>query len=92
MKAFDLKQSMSRADECYDNASAESLWSRLKAEMDIPKAGYESLESLKKELFEYIEIYYNRTRLRSSMGYNIPVEFEQNYYKKWVNHSQNVSS
>ena len=82
MQTFGLKQSMSRADECYDNASAESLWSRLKAEMDIPKTGYESLESLKNELFEYIEVYYNRMRLHSSIGYNIPVEFEQNYYKK----------
>jgi putative transposase len=37
---------MSRADDPYDNACAESLWSRLKAELDMPKGGYESIEKL----------------------------------------------
>lgn len=51
---------MSRADDPYDNATAESLWSRLKAELDIHKAGYESIKKLREVLFEYIEGYYNR--------------------------------
>jgi len=81
VKIFDLQQSMSRADDPYDNATAESLWSRLKAELDMPKAGYESIEELRKILFEYIEGYYNRQRLHSSLGYQSPLTFTENYYK-----------
>jgi len=82
IKTFDLRQSMSRADDPYDNATAESLWSRLKAELNIPKAGYESIDELRKILFEYIEGYYNRQRLHSSLGYQSPLTFTENYYKK----------
>jgi transposase InsO family protein len=82
VKNFTINQSMSRADDPYDNATAESLWSRLKAELDMPKKGYDSIEILRSILFEYIEGYYNRLRLHSSLGYKTPVEFEENYYKK----------
>ncbi len=82
IKTFDLRQSMSRADDPYDNATAESLWSRLKAELNIPKAGDESIDELRKILFEYIEGYYNRQRLHSSLGYQSPLTFTENYYKK----------
>jgi putative transposase len=82
VKRFTLKQSMSRADDPYDNATAESLWSRLKAELNIPKKGYDSIEILREVLFDYIEGYYNRSRIHSSLGYKTPVAFEENYYKK----------
>lgn len=81
VKNFKLKQSMSRADDPYDNATAESLWSRLKAELNMPKKGYESIEVLRSILFEYIEGYYNRIRIHSSLGYQTPMAFEENYYK-----------
>ena len=79
---FTLKQSMSRADDPYDNANAESLWSRLKAELDMPKGGYESLEQLRSILFEYIDGYYNIRRLHSGLDYLNPVAFEALYYQK----------
>lgn len=82
VETFTLKQSMSRADDPYDNAWAESLWSRLKAELDMPKGGYESLEKLKSVLFEYIDGYYNIRRLHSGLNYLNPVAFEDLYYKK----------
>ena len=82
VETFKLKQSMSRADDPYDNAWAESLWSRLKAELDMPKGGYESLEKLKSVLFEYIDGYYNIRRLHSGLNYLNPVAFEDLYYKK----------
>ena len=82
VETFTLKQSMSRADDPYDNACAESLWSRLKAELDIPKGGYESLETLRSVLFEYIEGYYNIRRLHSGLNYLNPVAFEALYYTK----------
>lgn len=79
---FTLEQSMSRADDPYDNAWAESLWSRLKAELDMPKGGYESLETLRSILFQYIEGYYNIRRLHSGLNYLNPAAFEAQYYKK----------
>lgn len=82
IKTFKLKQSMSRADDPYDNAWAESFWSRLKAELNMPKGGYESLEKLKTVLFEYIDGYYNTRRLHSSLNYLNPVAFEAEYYRQ----------
>lgn len=81
-KTFKLKQSMSRADDPYDNAWAESLWSRLKAELVIPKGGYANLEALRSVLFEYIDGYYNTQRLHSSLAYQNPAAFEAEYYQK----------
>ncbi|GGC16449.1 hypothetical protein GCM10011325_48990 [Dyadobacter sediminis] len=82
IKTFKLKQSMSRADDPYDNAWAESFWSRLKAELNMPKGGYESIEKLKSALFEYIDGYYNTRRLHSSLNYLNPVAFEAEYYRQ----------
>ena len=79
---FGLKQSMSRADDPYDNAFAESLWSRLKTELEMPKGGYENLEVLRNILFEFIEGYYNRQRLHSSLKYEIPMDFETQWLEK----------
>ncbi|MES2520625.1 MAG: integrase core domain-containing protein, partial [Bacteroidota bacterium] len=74
-------QSMSRADDPYDNAFVESLWSRLKTELEMPKGGYENLVILRSILFEFIEEYraanrYNRQRLHSSLNYEFPADFE----------------
>jgi putative transposase len=55
---------------------------RLKAELDMPKGGYESLEKLKSVLFEYIDGYYNIRRLHSGLNYLNPADFEAMYYKK----------
>jgi transposase InsO family protein len=81
VQTFGLKQSMSRADDPYDNAFAESLWSRLKTELEMPKGGYENLVILRSILFEFIEEYraanrYNRQRLHSSLNYEFPADFE----------------
>jgi putative transposase len=82
METFKLKQSMSRADDPYDNVCAESLWSRLKAELDMSKGGYECIEKLRSILFEYIEGYYNIRRLHSGLNYLNPVALEALYYRK----------
>ena len=73
---------MSRTDDPYDNAFAESLWSRLKTELEMPKGGYENLTILRSILFGFIEGYYNRHRLHSSLNYEFPVEFEANWFDK----------
>jgi transposase InsO family protein len=70
-----LRQSMSGKGNCYDNAQAESFFSRFKAEL-IEGGVFEDLEQARSEIFSYIEGYYNRVRLHSSLGYKSPIEFE----------------
>jgi transposase InsO family protein len=70
-----FRQSMSRKGNCYDNAQAESFFSRFKAEL-VEGGIFESLEDARSEVFSYIEGYYNRIRLHSSLGYKSPMQFE----------------
>jgi putative transposase len=71
-----FRQSMSRKGNCYDNAQAESFFSRFKAEL-VENGIFESIEDAKSEIFSYIEGYYNRVRLHSGLGYKSPLEFEK---------------
>jgi transposase InsO family protein len=70
-----FRQSMSRKGNCYDNAQAESFFSRFKAEL-VENGIFESVEDARSEVFSYIEGYYNRVRLHSSLGYKSPLQFE----------------
>ncbi len=70
-----FRQSMSGKGNCYDNAQAESFFSRFKAEL-IEGGAFTNLEEARSEIFTYIEGYYNRDRLHSSLGYQSPIEFE----------------
>ena len=72
----DFQQSMSGKGNCYDNAQAESFFSRFKAEL-IEGGIFESFEQARSEIFSYIEGYYNRIRRHSSLGYLSPLEFEK---------------
>ena len=67
---------MSRAGNPYDNALMESFYKTLKTELLI-NGSFETEEEAKNVIFEYIEIYYNRQRLHSSLGYLSPVEYEE---------------
>lgn len=67
--------SMSRKGNCYDNAAMESFWATLKTECfgsTLP----ETREQAKLMVFDYIEGFYNRTRLHSALGYKSPLDFE----------------
>lgn len=68
-------QSMSRKGNCWDNAVAESFFKILKSETQYKK--YLSISQAKQELFEFIEIWYNRIRRHSALGYLSPAEFEK---------------
>jgi putative transposase len=70
-----LVGSMSRKGNCWDNAVVESFFSTLKRELDDKT--FESREIARAELFEYIEIWYNRKRRHSTLGYVSPERFEQ---------------
>ncbi len=72
--------SMSRKGNCWDNAPAESFFHTLKTEL-IHHRRFETREQAKQEIFEYIEVFYNRQRKHSTLGYRTPVEFEQLYRK-----------
>jgi transposase InsO family protein len=76
-----FRQSMSRKGNCYDNAQAESFFSRFKAEL-IENGVFESVADAKSEVFSYIEGYYNRIRLHSGIGYRSPLEFEKQLENK----------
>ena len=76
-----FRQSMSGTGNCYDNARAESFFSRFKAEL-MENGVFEDLEKARSEIFSYIEGYYNRVRLHSSLGYLSPLEFEQELQNK----------
>ena len=69
-------QSMSRRGNCYDNAVTESFFHTLKTEL-INRIKYKTREEARRSIFEYIEIFYNRKRLHSAIGYKTPVEFER---------------
>ncbi len=71
-----FRQSMSRKGNCYDNAQAESFFSRFKAEL-IENGILESIEDARSEVFGYIKGYYDRIRLHSGLGYKSPLEFEK---------------
>jgi putative transposase len=76
LKKNNIKASMSRKGNCYDNAFAESFFATLKKEL-IYRAHYKTRNEAKKAIFEYIEVWYNRERLHSSIGFMSPVQFEE---------------
>jgi transposase InsO family protein len=76
-----IGQSMSRRGNCYDNAQAESFFSRFKAEL-LENGIFETLEDAKSELFSYIKGYYNRIRLHSGICYRNPLEYEKHLENK----------
>lgn len=73
-------QSMAGIDNPYENAMAESVWSRLKAEL-LEGGVFATMEEAEVEIFDYIECYYNTKRRHSGIGYQTPAEFENRYYQ-----------
>ena len=67
--------SMSRRADCWDNAVAESFFASLKVELVYPNHWHSRAEA-RSAIFEYIELFYNRRRKHSALGYRSPVEFE----------------
>lgn len=68
--------SMSRKGSCYDNAFVETFFKTLKSEL-IYRQDCTSEDEMRAAIFEYIETWYNRKRMRSSLGYLSPVEYER---------------
>jgi len=68
--------SMSRKGNCWDNAPMESFFHTLKTEL-VHHKRYQTRREANRDIFEYIEVFYNRQRLHSSLGYNTPAEYER---------------
>jgi transposase InsO family protein len=71
---------MSRKGNCWDNAPAESFFHTLKTEL-IHHRHFETREQAQQEIFEYIEVFYNRPQKHSALAYRTPAEFDQLYRK-----------
>ena len=81
LETYSMKVSMSRKGNCYDNACIESFHSVLKKEF-IYCTKFRTKEQAHQEVFEYIELFYNRKRIHGSLGYLSPERFEEQYYKR----------
>jgi putative transposase len=75
LSASGVETSMSRKGNCYDNATMESFWSTLKHEL-VYRRQFQTRTQARQSLFEWIEVFYNRRRLHSSLGFKSPVDFE----------------
>jgi putative transposase len=81
LREQNIQVSMSKKGDCYDNAMIESFWATVKEE-GIGETIFSTRNEAKTAIFEYIEVYYNRKRRHSSLGYLSPVHYEQQGEKK----------
>lgn len=79
LKKYKMKASMSRKGNCYDNACIESFHSVLKKEF-LYCTKLSTKQQAQQDMFEYIELFYNRKRIHGSLDYLSPVQFEKLYY------------
>ncbi len=68
--------SMSQKGNCWDNAPSESFFHTLKTELTQHRR-YQTRQEAKQEIFEYIEVFYNRQRRHSTIGYQTPLGYEK---------------
>ena len=71
--------SMGRTGICWDNAAAESFFASLKNEL-VYRTAFPSPEQARAAIAEYIEVFYNRQRLHSALGYRTPAQVEAQHY------------
>ncbi|MBP2431558.1 transposase InsO family protein [Bradyrhizobium elkanii] len=75
MQSAGLRASMSRKGDCYDNAPMESFFHTLKTEL-VHHRQYQTRAEAQRDIFAFIEGFYNRTRRHSAIGYISPIEME----------------
>jgi putative transposase len=75
LDAHNLQPSMSRRGHCLDNAVAESFFHSLKTER-VKRKVYTTRSDARADLFDYVEVFYNKIRLHSHLGYVSPIEYE----------------
>ena len=75
LRTHQMEVSMSGQGDCWDNAAMESFWATLKTEL-VYREHYATRAQAQQSIFEYIEVFYNRQRLHSALGYLSPAAFE----------------
>jgi putative transposase len=75
LQTHNMVCSMSGKGDCWDNAMMESFWATLKTEL-VNHESYATTDQARQSIFEYVEMFYNRKRLHSSLGYQSPEAFE----------------
>lgn len=81
LEQYGMVSSMSRKGNCYDNACIESFHSLLKREL-VYLTRFKTRKQANQSIFEYIEFFYNRKRIHSTIGYVAPIEYERMYYEQ----------
>ena len=81
LRQYKMIGSMSRKGNCYDNACIESFHRVIKREL-IHLEMYQTRNQAQKRIFEYIEYFYNRNRIHSSIGYVSPLQYERTFYNQ----------
>jgi len=81
LKTHDMISSMSRKGNCWDNAVAESFFGSLKTER-VYLTNYKTREEARRDVVDYIEMFYNPKRRHSYLGYLSPKEFEETWLLK----------
>jgi len=76
LEAKNCNQSMSGTGNCYDNAISETFFKTLRAELTY-HIRFDGRDDARKEIFSYIELFYNRKRLHSALDYHSPEEYER---------------
>jgi len=76
---FEMKSSMSRKGNCYDNAPMESFWGTLKQEL-VHHRRYRTRQEAIQDITEYIEVFYNRERRQARLGFLSPAAYAQKFY------------
>ncbi len=79
--SYDIRGSMSRRGNCYDNAPVESFWGTLKNEL-VHHRRYETRRIAAREITEYLDIFYNRQRRQARLGYMSPAAFNQQFTRQ----------
>jgi len=79
LRTHGLTASMSRRGDCWDNAVAESFFATFKVEL-VYETDWATRDAATRDIFEFIEVWYNRERRHSSLGYCTPVEYEEKHF------------
>lgn len=82
-KALGIVQSMGRTGICWDNALAESFFASLKNEL-VYRTSFSTRKKARLAIAEYVEVFYNRERIHSAIGYKTPAQVEAEYYKHLI--------
>jgi putative transposase len=81
-----IAQSMGSKGDCYDNAVCESFHASLEKDL-LRRRSLRTRQEARTAVFDYIEAFYNRERLHSTLGYRSPVQYEQDHHDRRSDHA-----